>query len=87
VGNDYYIYDEAHQALTGERSGLGYRLGDPIRVKLAEAAPLAGALRFEILSEGRKMPTAMRSFHKSGKRGNARHARKLPGTRPPRGRR
>lgn len=87
LGNDYYIYDEAHQALTGERSGLGYRLGDPVRVRLAEAAPLAGALRFEILSEGRKMPTAMRSFHKSGKRPPARPARKLPGTRPPRGRR
>ena len=87
LGNDYYIYDEAHQALTGERSGLGYRLGDPVRVRLAEAAPLAGALRFEILSEGRKMPTAMRSFHKSGKRAPARPARKLPGTRPPRGRR
>jgi ribonuclease R len=86
VGNDYYIYDEAHQAISGERSGLGYRLGDPVRVKLAEAAPLAGALRFEILSEGRKMPTAVRSFHKSGKRGGQ-PARKQPGTRPPRGRR
>jgi ribonuclease R len=86
IGNDYYIYDEAHQALSGERSGLGYRLGDSVRVKLADAVPLAGALRFEILSEGRKLPTAVRSFHKSGKRGNQ-PVRKLPGTRPPRGRR
>jgi ribonuclease R len=86
IGRDYYIYDEAHQALTGDKSGLGYRLGDPVRVRLAEAVPLAGALRFDILSEGRKMPTAMRSFHKSGKRGRE-PARKTPGTRPPRGRR
>ena len=86
VGNDYYIYDEAHQAISGERTGLGYRLGDSVRVKLAEAAPLAGALRFEILSEGRKMPTAVRSFHKSGRRAGQ-PARKQPGTRPPRGRR
>jgi ribonuclease R len=86
VGNDYYIYDEAHQAISGERTGLGYRLGDAVRVKLAEAAPLAGALRFEILSEGRKMPTAVRSFHKSGRRAGQ-PARKQPGTRPPRGRR
>jgi ribonuclease R len=86
IGSDYYIYDEAHQALSGERSGLGYRLGDTVRVKLAEAAPLAGALRFEILSEGRTMPTAVRSFHKSGRRGGQ-PARKLTGTRPPRGRR
>jgi ribonuclease R len=86
IGNDYYIYDEAHQSIAGERSGLGYRLGDSVRVKLVEAAPLAGALRFEILSEGRQMPTAVRSFHKSAKRGRE-PARKKPGTRPPRGRR
>jgi ribonuclease R len=87
LGNDYYIYDEAHQALTGEKSGLGYRLGDPVRVRLADAIPLAGALRFDVLSEGRKMPTAMRSFHKSGRRGSRDAVRKKPGTRPPRGRR
>jgi ribonuclease R len=68
LGLDYYIYDEAHRALVGEKSGTGYRLGDPVEVRLAEAIPLAGALRFEMLSEGRKLPTATRSFHKS-KRG------------------
>ncbi|MCF3641410.1 ribonuclease R [Rhizobium sp. TRM95111] len=86
LGRDYFIYDEAHQALSGEKTGLGFRLGDAVRVKLAEAIPLAGALRFEMLSEGRKMPTAMRSFHKSGKRGRE-GARRQPGTRPPRARR
>ncbi|WP_104665688.1 ribonuclease R [Ensifer adhaerens] len=86
LGRDYFIYDEAHQALSGEKTGLGYRLGDPVRVKLVEAVPLAGALRFEMQSEGRKMPTATRSFHKSGRRDRT-GARKKPGTRPPRGRR
>ena len=85
LGNDYYIYDEAHQAVSGERSGLGWRLGDSVRVKLADAAPLAGALRFEMISEGRQMPTAVRSFHKAGIR-NRQAVRKKPGTRPPRGR-
>ncbi|WP_235916707.1 ribonuclease R [Ciceribacter naphthalenivorans] len=83
LGRDYYIYDEVHQALSGEKTGLGYRLGDSIQVKLAEAIPLAGALRFEMLSEGRPMPAATRSFHKSGRRG----ALKTPGTRPKRPRR
>lgn len=82
LGRDYYIYDEAHQALTGEKSGLGYQLGDTVEVKLVEAVPLAGALRFEMLSEGRKMPAGTRSFHKAGRRGQ-----KQPGTRPPRSRR
>ncbi|MCJ7994631.1 ribonuclease R [Rhizobium cremeum] len=83
LGRDYYIYDEAHQALSGERTGLGYRLGDAVEVRLVEAIPLAGALRFEMLSEGRPMPVAVRSFHKSTRRAAARK----PGTRPNRPRR
>jgi ribonuclease R len=39
--------------MVGARSGETYRLGDPVTVKLVEAAPVAGALRFELLSEGR----------------------------------
>ncbi|WP_406858616.1 ribonuclease R [Alsobacter sp. KACC 23698] len=54
LGADYYRYDEALHALVGDRSGETYRLGDEVRVKLVEAAPLAGALRFEMLSEGRE---------------------------------
>lgn len=86
LGTDYFIYDEAHQAVIGEKGGLGFQLGDAVDVKLAEAIPLAGALRFEMLSEGRKMPTATRSFHKSGRRGRPQQRAKV-GTRPPRGRR
>lgn len=86
LGRDYFIYDEALQALSGEKTGLGYRLGDTVRVKLVDAVPLAGALRFEMVSDGRQMPTATRSFHKSGRRDRS-GARKTPGTRPPRGKR
>ena len=82
IGTDYFIYDEAHQALTGEKTGLGFQLGDTVQVRLAEAVPLAGALRFEMLSEGRKMPAGTRSFHKTARRGGGRTA--TPGTRPPR---
>ena len=35
------------------RTGETFRLGDTVEVQLVEAAPVAGALRFEILSEGR----------------------------------
>ncbi|CAN7319441.1 ribonuclease R [Rhizobium sp. LjRoot254] len=86
LGSDYFIFDEAHMALTGERSGLGFRLGDTLRVKLVDAVPLAGALRFEVISEGRKLPTATRSFHKATRRPNRAPPAKKPGTRPPRGR-
>jgi ribonuclease R len=53
VGNDYYRYHEARHALIGDQTGESYRLGDAVTVKLIEAAPVAGALRFELLSEGR----------------------------------
>jgi ribonuclease R len=52
IGTDYYRYEEANHALRGERTGETYRLGDRVEVKLVEAAPVAGALRFELLSDG-----------------------------------
>jgi ribonuclease R len=48
LGQDYFAYDEAAHSLTSKRSGQSYRLADVIEVRLVEAAPIAGALRFEI---------------------------------------
>jgi len=53
LGGEYFRYDESHHALIGERTGEAHRLGDRAEVKLVEAIPVAGALRFELLSEGR----------------------------------
>jgi ribonuclease R len=53
IGSEYFRYHEDRHALVGERSGLTHRLGDRVTVRLVEAAPLAGALRFELLSDGR----------------------------------
>jgi ribonuclease R len=50
--NDYYRHDETLHALVGDRTGDVYRLGDTVRVRLVEAVPSAGALRFEMLSPG-----------------------------------
>jgi ribonuclease R len=53
VGDDYFRYHEGRHALIGDHTGETYRLGDKVTVKLVEAAPVAGALRFELQSEGR----------------------------------
>jgi ribonuclease R len=53
IGRDYYVHSEAQHALIGERTGEAYRLGDTVEVKLVEAHPSAGALRFQLVSEGR----------------------------------
>ncbi len=53
LGDEFFHHVEEAHALVGARSGEAYRLGDEVRVKLVEAIPSAGALRFEMLSEGK----------------------------------
>jgi ribonuclease R len=55
IGHEYFYHDEGRHALVGEDTGLAYRLGDSVEVRLVEAIPTAGALRFEMLSEGRSL--------------------------------
>ena len=52
LGGEYWVYDEAGHAIVGSRSGTTFRLGDPVEVRLSDARPVQGALRFEMLSEG-----------------------------------
>jgi ribonuclease R len=54
LGHEYFTHNETARALVGERTGVTYRLGDTVSVRLIEVAPMAGALRFEMLSEGSK---------------------------------
>jgi ribonuclease R len=61
LGADYFRFDEASRALIGARTGETFRLGDKVEVKLVEAAPFAGALRFEMLSEGGARKAARRN--------------------------
>jgi ribonuclease R len=52
LGAEYFHHDEVGHALVGERSRTTYRLGEAVRVKLAEAAPITGGMRFELLDGG-----------------------------------
>ncbi len=52
IGEEYFRFEEAARTMVGSRSGETYRLGDPVTVKLVEAAPVAGALRFELALAG-----------------------------------
>jgi ribonuclease R len=65
LDGDYYIYDESARTLFGERTGKGYQLADRVEVRLVEVAPLAGAMRFEMLTDPRPMAGSKRSFHKT----------------------
>jgi ribonuclease R len=48
LGTEYFRHDEHKHALIGDRTGTAYKLGDYVDVRLAEAAPLTGGLRFEL---------------------------------------
>ena len=71
IGDDYFIYDEVTHSVRGDTSGMIYQMGDRVQVRLVEAAPLAGALRFEMISDGREDKSVPRSKRsKSGSPSN-----------------
>jgi ribonuclease R len=49
LGFEYFRHDERKHALIGERSGTTYHMGASLTVKLEEAAPLTGGLRFSLV--------------------------------------
>jgi ribonuclease R len=83
LGGVYFRYDEAAQTLTGEDSGTRYAPGDRLELRLAEANPLTGALKFELPDGGGKVeprgdrppPKGKRKpmQGKRGRPGNIRH--------------
>ncbi len=81
IGEEYFRYDDKAHAMVGSDSGTTYRLGDSVTVRLIEAAPVAGALRFEVISQGRPGRTMRagrrRQEHRPsrGKHGKQRTAR------------
>lgn len=83
LGTEYFRFDEAHRALIGEETGETYRIGQHIQLRLAEANPISGALRFELPEGANHMPmprdrdrkdrTRRPPMGKRGRPGNIRH--------------
>ena len=84
LGDERFFHDEKAHALEGEESGTRFVLGQILRLRLAEANPLTGALKFEpeesqggrIEPRGRPLPLGRKGKHMAGKRGrpgNIRH--------------
>jgi len=65
LGSEYYHFDETSHILVGERSRRGYQLADSVDVRLVEAMPLAGTLRFEMLTPPHPLPVSRLSYNKS----------------------
>ncbi|MEQ1539743.1 MAG: VacB/RNase II family 3'-5' exoribonuclease [Sphingorhabdus sp.] len=81
LGAERFHYDEASQTLMGEDSGETYRRGMRLKLRLAEANPVSGALRFELPDGASFTPDRKeRPRHKGkflggqrGRPGNIRH--------------
>jgi len=80
MGGDYYRYDEASQSLIGDESGTAYTLGQRLALRLVEANPVSGGLRFELpvspRGGGRKPQDERSGRRPQGRRGrpsNIRH--------------
>ncbi len=61
LGDDYYRFDAAARTLEGDASDTRYVAGQTLKLRLAEASPISGALRFElpdnpVSSRRRRMP-------------------------------
>jgi ribonuclease R len=56
LGAERFWYDEASQTLTGETSGERYAVGQRLELRLAEADPVTGAIKFELPVGGNYMP-------------------------------
>jgi ribonuclease R len=48
LGREYFRYDEAARQLVGDETGETYRIGQRLTLKLADANPVSGSLRFEL---------------------------------------
>ncbi|WP_129790903.1 ribonuclease R family protein [Sphingosinicella sp. CPCC 101087] len=48
IGAEYFRYDEASQTLVGDESGTAFAPGQRLTLRLAEADPVSGGLRFEL---------------------------------------
>ena len=70
LGSDYFRYDEASQTLVGDETNVVFSSGQRLKLRLAEANPVSGGLRFELPdSPGRG--SMRREIRRDGRRGRA----------------
>ncbi|MDB5667978.1 MAG: ribonuclease [Alphaproteobacteria bacterium] len=68
LGREYFRYDESAQTLVGEDSGERFESGMRLKLRLAEADPVSGSLRFELPDQPSSGPRERRRPVRDGKR-------------------
>jgi len=67
LGREYFRYEESSQSLVGEESGERFSPGQRLKLRLAEANPVSGGLRFELPDAGGYVPAGQRSGREPGR--------------------
>jgi ribonuclease R len=55
--DDFWVHDETSQTLNGRRTGVTWRLGQAVDVRLMEASPITGGLLFHIVGGSSAAPS------------------------------
>ncbi|WP_312541862.1 ribonuclease R [Enterococcus sp.] len=66
---DYFHYLENHLALVGERTGLTFKIGQKVRIKVIKSDPETREIDFELV-EAEEIPTLQAPKNKAAKRGS-----------------
>ncbi len=75
LGNDYFRFDEITKSIEGDANGVRYTIGQILPLRLAEANPISGSLRFELPDAPSQSPRrqGMKPFGRRGRPSNIRH--------------
>jgi ribonuclease R len=69
LGSDYYRYEEASQSLVGDDTGERFSPGQRLKLRLIEANPVSGGLRFGLPDGGHAPPRPRGGPRRDGRRG------------------
>jgi ribonuclease R len=69
LGSDYFRYQEKSHSLVGDDSDESFTLGQRLKLRLVEANPVSGGLRFELPDASYKPAGPGRGFRRDGRRG------------------
>jgi ribonuclease R len=69
LGSEYFRYEEASQSLAGEESGDRFSPGQRLKLRLVEANPVSGGLRFEVPDSGHAPARPRGGARRDGRRG------------------
>ena len=73
LGNDYFRFDEATKSIEGDTTGTRYTIGQILPLRLAEANPISGGLRFELPEGGSTGRSSKPNTQRRGRPANIRH--------------